>query len=198
MLPAWNMLHLIKLQPHHAVHHNSNQTSAQMLILQFSRQLHSRQHSSMFRWGRRGFPDGTSGWWTLDFQGNTWKDNMYSWAWSTTWPMSITMPLHEWLDELLRGLFGFKWHFELWGLYGHIQWWRHTREGKKCHTDTGLWFDLNSIWFIQLSIILNILNSLSSLKEHCTYNLSLYFPFIYLINLHCNNSYCYTCWYVTL
>ena len=72
---------------------NSTQASAQMLILQFSKQLHSRQHSRMFRRWRGGPPDGTSRQWTLDFQGNTWKDIMCSWAWSTTCIMSIPMPL---------------------------------------------------------------------------------------------------------
>ena len=79
--------------------------------------------------GTGRLPDGTFRWWTLDFQRNTWKDIMCSWVWFTTWIMSITMPLHELSNALLHGQFGFKWHFRLWGLYGHIQWRRHTRNG---------------------------------------------------------------------
>ena len=134
---------------HHTMQYttNSTQTSVQMLILQFSRQLHSRQHSRMFRRQRGGLPDGTSRWWTLDFWGNTWKDIMYSWAWSTTWIMSIPMPLCELSNALLHGQFGFKWHFRLWGLYGHIQQWGHTSLWDTPYWEM-LWFDLNSIWFI--------------------------------------------------
>ena len=126
---------------------NSTQTSMHMLILQFSRQQHSRQHSRMFRrrW-RRGLPDSTSGQCTLDFQGNTWKDIMYSWAWSTTWIMSIPMPLYKLSNALLHGQLGFKWHFRLWGLYSHIQWWRHTRiRGYTLLRDTLVWFELYMI-----------------------------------------------------
>ena len=54
---------------------------------------------------------------------------MYSWAWSTTWIMSIALPLCRLSDALLHGQSGFKWHFGLWALYGHIQQWRHTRNG---------------------------------------------------------------------
>ena len=118
---------------HHTMQHttNSTQTSVQMLILLLSRQLHSRQHPSMlrqFRSWRGRLPDGTFGWWTLDFWRNTWK-NMCSWTWSTTWIMLVSMPLCKLSNSLLHRQFGFKWHFWLWGLYGYIQWWGDTRDG---------------------------------------------------------------------
>ena len=68
-------------------------------------------------------------WWMLNFWGNTWKDIMYSWTWSTTWIMPVPMPLHNLSIALLHGQFGFKWHFQLWGLYGHFQQWGDTRNG---------------------------------------------------------------------
>ena len=122
---------------------NSTETSAQMLILQFSRQQHSTQHCRMFRSQRGGLLDGTSGWWTLDFQGNTWKDIMYSWACSATWKMSIPMHLHELSNALLHGQLAFKWYFGLWGLYGHIQQWGHTSLwGYTLLRDVLVWFEL--------------------------------------------------------
>ena len=128
---------------------DSTQTSAETLILQFSRQLHSRQHSRMFRRQRGGLPGGTSGQWTLDFQGNTWKDIMCSWAWSTTWIMPIPMPLCELSNALLHGQFGFKWHFGLWGIYGHIQQWGHTNlQGYTLLRDALVWFELYMIHLI--------------------------------------------------
>ena len=123
--------HFIWPSSHHTMQYttNSNQTSVQMLILQFSRQLHAGQHSRMlrkFRRWRQRLPGGTTRWWTLDFWRNTWKNIMYSWAWPTTWIMSLPMPLCELSNALLLGQFG---HFWLWGLYGHFQWWRDTRNG---------------------------------------------------------------------
>ena len=63
---------------HHTMQYttNSTQTSVQTLILQFSRQPHSGQHSRMLRKSRRWrgrLPDGTPRWWTLGFWRNTWK-----------------------------------------------------------------------------------------------------------------------------
>ena len=160
---------------------NSTQTSMQMPILQFSRQQHSRQHSRMFRRRRkRGLPDSTSGQWTLDFWGNTWKDIMYSWAWFTTWIMSIPMPLCKLSNAFLHGQLGFKWHFRLWGLYGHIQWWRHTSIwGYTLLRDALVWFEHYIIH--STSSIIDYIELLSSLKGHCAYNLLLLF-FIYLSN----------------
>ena len=96
----------------------------------------------------RGLPDSTSRWWTLDLQGNTWKDIMYSWAWSTIWIMSIPMPLCKLSDSFLHEQFGFKWYNLDYEDYMVTS----SDEDIPAFGDTPywemLWYDLNSIWFI--------------------------------------------------
>ena len=149
MFTAWNTLHFIQHLSQVQCTTNSTQTSTKMTIIQFNRRQHSSQHSRMFRrWSRgRGLPDSTSKWWTLGFQGNTWKIIVHSQAWITTWVMPIPMPLHELSDAFLHGQLGFKWHLGLWGLYGYIQQQRHTSIwGYALLRDTLVWFDYYIIY----------------------------------------------------
>ena len=132
MFPAWNTFHSIQPPPHHAVHHKLHPdqcADAYPLVQQTATVWTAPQNAQRFSRWRERLPDGTFRWWTLDFWGNTWKDIMYSWPWPTTWIMPIPMPLCKLSNTFLHGQFGFKWHFRLWGLYGHIQQWGDTRNG---------------------------------------------------------------------
>ena len=78
----------------------------------------------------------------------------------TTWVMPIPMPLCKLSDAFLHGQLGFKWHFGLWGLYGHIQWWRHTSiRGYTLLRDALAWFEHYIIY--STSSIINYIECLT-------------------------------------
>ena len=113
----------------------STQTGVQMTFIKFNRwhpptptvtPFNTPGYSEDKRGGRE-LLDSIPWWWSLDFWGNTCKNIMYLWTWFTKWVITIPMPLCKLSNTFLHRQSGFKWHFGLWGLYGHIQQWRHTR-----------------------------------------------------------------------
>ena len=93
------------------------------------------------RW-RRGFPDCTLGWWTLDYWRRPQQNFMHTWTFLTTWTMPVPMPICKLPASFLCWDHGFEWHFWFWGYHDHIQWWGHTCTWRFSILKE-LWFALN-------------------------------------------------------
>ena len=93
------------------------------------------------RW-RRGFPDCTLGWQTLDYWRRPQQNFMHTQTFLTTWTMPIPMPICKLPASFLCWDHGFEWHFWFWGYHDHIQWWGHTCTWRFSILKE-LWFALN-------------------------------------------------------
>ena len=136
---------------------NSIQTRMQMTIIWFIRWWqHIRRHpinsysnSSKYysiprRRGRyrRGLPNSTPEWWSLDHWGNTSQNIVHIWTCLTTQTMPVSMSLCKLPNSLICRQFGFKWHFLFWRHHGNVEQRGHTITWRYAVLE-GDWFDLN-------------------------------------------------------
>ena len=86
-------------------------------------QVHPHHTWSPRRRQRRWrFPDCTTRWWPLDYRRNSRKTFMYTWTFSTSFFMSITMPIYGLHIFIVLWHLGSQWHFWIWRFDDHIQW----------------------------------------------------------------------------